>query len=256
MTQLRRVVAGRYELRERIGSGSMGVVWRAHDEVLHRTVAIKQLIPAPGLEGPAIEQAIARARREARTAARLRHRNAVTLFDVVEEDGMPWLVMEYLPAKSLAQRLAAEGALPPAEVAGIGVQVASALIEAHRVGIVHRDVKPGNILITDDGTAKLVDFGISRTVGDVTLTATGLVLGTPAYLAPEVAEGERQTPASDVFSLGATLNRAVEGIPPFGSDTRWHCCARSRSAPSVLRNWPAPSRTSSRLCCAPARRTA
>lgn len=218
MTQLRRVVAGRYELRERIGSGSMGVVWRAHDEVLHRTVAIKQLIPAPGLEGPAIEQAVARARREARTAARLRHRNAVTLFDVVEEDGMPWLVMEYLPARSLAQRLATEGALPPGDVAGIGVQVASALIEAHRVGIVHRDVKPGNILITEDGTAKLVDFGISRTVGDVTLTATGLVQGTPAYLAPEVANGDRPTPASDVFSLGATLYRAVEGIPPFGSD--------------------------------------
>ena len=218
MTQLRRVVGGRYELRERIGSGSMGVVWRAHDAVLHREVAVKQLVPAPGLEGPELEQAVARARREARTAARLRHRNAVTLFDVVEEDGMPWLVMEYLPAVSLAQRLATEGALQPAEVAGIGVQVASALIEAHRVGIVHRDVKPGNILLTEDGTAKLVDFGISRATGDVTLTATGLVQGTPAYLAPEVADGERPSVASDVFSLGATLYRAVEGIPPFGSD--------------------------------------
>ncbi len=218
MTSLRRVVAGRYELRERIGSGSMGVVWRAHDGVLHRTVAIKQLVPAPGLNGEALEQAVARARREARTAARLRHRNAVTLFDVVEEDGMPWLVMEYLPARSLAQRLAAEGVLPPTEVAGIGVQVASALIEAHRVGIVHRDVKPGNVLLIDDGTAKLVDFGISRAVGDVTLTATGLVQGTPAYLAPEVANGERPSQASDVYSLGATLYRAVEGTPPFGSD--------------------------------------
>jgi serine/threonine protein kinase len=218
MIQQRRVVAGRYELRERIGSGSMGVVWRAHDQVLHRTVAIKQIVPPAGLDGPATEQAAARARREARTVARLRHRNAVTLFDVIEEDGLPWLVMEYLPARSLAQRLAAEGALPPEEVAGIGVQVASALLEAHRAGIVHRDVKPGNILLTEDGTAKLVDFGISRAVGDVTLTANGLVQGTPAYLAPEVANGARPSPASDVFSLGATLYRTVEGIPPFGSD--------------------------------------
>ncbi|HEX4703634.1 MAG TPA: serine/threonine-protein kinase, partial [Pseudonocardiaceae bacterium] len=207
-----RLIAGRYRLIERIGVGSMGVVWRGCDETLRRSVAVKQLLPNTAMSGDPGE----RARREARVAARLHHPNAVTVYDVVEEDGLPWLIMEYVPADSLATVLARHGPLPPHDVAWIGAQIASALAAAHEVGVVHRDVKPGNVLRTDNGTAKLVDFGISRAVGEVVMTATGLVFGTPAYLAPEVANGEVPTPASDVFALGATLYAAVEGQPPFG----------------------------------------
>jgi hypothetical protein len=207
-----RRIGGRYRLIERIGVGSMGIVWRGHDETLWRTVAVKQLLVQPGMTGDARE----RARREARIAARLHHPNVVTVYDVIEDDGLPWLIMEYVPARSISTLLARYGSLSPRVVASIGAQMASALSVAHAAGVVHRDVKPGNVLLTDDGTAKLVDFGISRAVGDVVLTATGLVWGTPAYLAPEVANGASPTPESDVFALGATLYAAVEGQPPFG----------------------------------------
>ncbi|HEU5471574.1 MAG TPA: serine/threonine-protein kinase [Actinophytocola sp.] len=216
MTTEDRVVAGRYRLGSRIGSGAMGVVWQAHDERLHRTVAIKQLLLHPELSPAQAEEARLRSMREGRIAARLSHPNAVTVYDVAEHRGEPWLVMEYLPSRSLAAVIADRGALPPEEVARIGTQVAAALIAAHSAGIVHRDVKPANVLLGDDGTVKITDFGISRATGDVTVTATGMLAGTPAYLAPEVAKGREPTAASDVFSLGSTLYTAVEGHSPFG----------------------------------------
>ncbi|MGQ0775792.1 MAG: serine/threonine-protein kinase [Pseudonocardiales bacterium] len=194
----------------------MGVVWQARDERLHRLVAVKQLRLQPDLSPRETEGARQRALREARIAARLQHPNAIVVYDVAEHDGEPCLVMEYLPSRSLGEVLAERGCLPVSEVAAIGRQVASALAAAHAAQIVHRDVKPGNILITDGGTAKITDFGVSRAAGDVTITQTGMMAGTPAYLAPEVARGQTPTPASDVFSLGATLFAAIEGRAPFG----------------------------------------
>ncbi|MDQ4010878.1 MAG: serine/threonine protein kinase [Actinomycetota bacterium] len=201
---------------DRIGSGGMGVVWQARDERLQRLVAVKQLLLAPDLNPGETEEARLRALREARIAARLQHPNAIVVYDVAEHDGEPCLVMEYLPARSLAAVLNERCFLPVGEVASIGAQVASALAAAHAAQIVHRDVKPGNILITNGGTAKITDFGVSRAAGDVTVTQTGMMAGTPAYLAPEVARGQVPTTASDVFSLGATLYAAVEGRAPFG----------------------------------------
>jgi serine/threonine protein kinase len=215
LTEQDRLVAGRYRLGEQAGAGAMGIVWRARDERLRRTVAVKQLLLQPGLGAAEAEEARQRAMREARIAARLQHPNAVIVYDVAEDDDQPWLIMEYVPSRSLAAVLR-DGVLAPYQVAGIGAQIAGALAAAHAVGVVHRDVKPGNVLLVDDGTAKISDFGISRAVDDVVLTATGLVTGTPAYLAPEMAKGEDPTPSSDVFALGATLYAAVEGRPPFG----------------------------------------
>ncbi|MDX3657079.1 protein kinase [Streptomyces sp. ID05-26A] len=216
MTDDGRLVAGRYRLSQRIGSGAMGVVWTAHDERLHRTVAVKQLLLQPGLAEADTDEAKRRAMREGRIAARLQHPHAVAVYDVAEDDSQPWLIMEYLPSKSLSGVLSERGTLPPRDVASIGMQVASALAAAHNAGIVHRDIKPGNILLGDDGTVKITDFGISRATGDVTVTATGMLAGTPAYLAPEVAKGYDPGSPSDVFSLGSTLYAAIEGEPPFG----------------------------------------
>jgi serine/threonine protein kinase len=213
VAQAGQLIADRYQLEERIGSGAMGVVWRAQDEVLRRTVAVKQLLVQSGVDG---EEASARAMREGRIAARLQHPNAVTVYDAADVDGSPWLVMEFVPAPSLATVLAGRGKLSSGEVIRLGAQIASALAMAHANGIVHRDVKPGNVLLAEDGTAKITDFGISRANDEAVLTATGLVCGTPAYLAPEVAKGDPPDPASDVFALGATLYTAVEGEPPFG----------------------------------------
>ncbi|MBA3574760.1 MAG: serine/threonine protein kinase [Pseudonocardiales bacterium] len=217
-----RLVADRYRLDERIGSGAMGVVWRAHDQRLDRTVAVKQLLLQSGLSAQESEESRARAMREGRIAARLQHPHAISVFDVAlgpdGNEGDPWLVMEYLPSRSLATVLAEQGPLPPREVARIGRQVADALAAAHGAGIVHRDVKPGNVLLGEDGTVKITDFGISRASWDVTVTRTGVLAGTPAYFAPEVARGETPSPAADVFSLGSTLYTAVEGAPPFGLD--------------------------------------
>ncbi len=210
-----RLIAGRYRLGDPIGTGAMGVVWRATDVRLRRTVAVKQLLLAPGLTRSQALEAKMRAMREGRIAARLHHQNAVTVFDVAEEDGQPWLVMEFVDAPSLATLMREKGTLDPQEVAKIGAKVAGALAAAHDAGIVHRDVKPANILVADAG-AKITDFGISRAVGDVTVTSTGFLAGTPAYLSPEVARGENPESPSDVFALGSTLYAAVEGKPPFG----------------------------------------
>ncbi|GAA4865583.1 serine/threonine-protein kinase [Actinomycetospora straminea] len=213
-----RVVAGRYRLEERIGSGAMGVVWRGTDERLGRVVAVKQVFLHAGLDDREAEEVRQRTLREGRIAARLQHPHAISVFDASIEGDEPWLVMEYLPSRSLANVLGEQGTLEPRTVARIGRQVADALDAAHQAGIVHRDVKPGNVLLGADGTVKITDFGISRATGDLTLTRTGMLAGTPAYLAPEVARGEDSTSASDVFSLGATLYAAVEGMPPFGAD--------------------------------------
>lgn len=205
----------------------MGVVWQAHDMRLDRTVAVKQMLMQPGLGEAEREAATARAMREGRIAARLQHPHAISVYDVALDDiddlvtggrAVPWLIMEYLPSRSLAAVLAERGTLPPRDVARIGRQIAAALAAAHRAGIVHRDVKPGNVLIGEDGIVKITDFGISRASWEAAVTRTGVVAGTPAYFAPEVARGEPRDPAADVFSLGSTLYAAVEGEPPFGLD--------------------------------------
>ncbi|WP_181784217.1 serine/threonine-protein kinase, partial [Pseudonocardia pini] len=215
-------IGNRYRLEERIGAGAMGAVWRGTDELLNRPVAIKELIAAAASvsgHGPdAAEESRQRLLREGRIGARLQHAHVISMFDVVVHDDRPWLVMEYLPSRSLAAVLNEKGPLSPQEAATIGRQVADGLSAAHAAGVVHRDIKPGNILLAEDGRAKISDFGVSRAVDDVQLTRTGMIAGTPAFLAPEVARGQEPTSASDVFALGATLYAAVEGEPPFGLD--------------------------------------
>ncbi|OLZ48291.1 serine/threonine protein kinase [Amycolatopsis coloradensis] len=213
------LIAGHYRLVEQIGSGAMGVVWRAIDVRLERSVAVKQILPQPGVSEAERDNMRQRAMREAKNAARFQHPNAIVVFDIAEHGGDPCLVMEYLNGPSLSAIISDEGTLPLGRVAKIGEQVASALVAAHRAGIVHRDVKPGNILIDEAGTAKITDFGISRAAGDMTLTQTGLIGGTPAYLAPELARGSDPVPSSDVFALGATLYQAIEGQTPYGNSS-------------------------------------
>ncbi|AXB43133.1 serine/threonine-protein kinase [Amycolatopsis albispora] len=197
------LISGRYRLEEKVGTGGMGVVWRAVDEQTGEPVALK--LGSGDLC------------REAEIAAKIRHPGVVRLHELTPDGADQWLVMEYVPARSLATRLSEGGTLSPAEAARIGAQLAGALAAVHAAGIVHRDVTPANALITEDGTAKLTDFGISRPVWrEVTMTEGSLVPGTPGYLAPEVAGGADPTTASDVFSLGAVLFRAVEGTSPFG----------------------------------------
>ena len=209
------MIAGRYTLEAEIGRGGMGAVWRGRDEVLRRTVALKKIGVAPG----GITPDARRAEREAKLAAKLNHSNVVAVYDLVEEtiDGQShqWLVMEYVEGTDLSELIRRRGRLSPDDAAPILAQVASALAAAHGAGIVHRDVKPSNILVAPDGQVKLSDFGIARTSSDPALTQTGLVTGSPAYLSPEVASGEQATPASDVWSWGATLFHALEGHPPY-----------------------------------------
>ncbi|MET7768590.1 serine/threonine-protein kinase [Nocardia sp. NPDC005366] len=216
------LVAGRYRLQSKLGGGGMGAVWLAHDRLLDRDVAIKQVLTTAGLPEEEAEKIRSQILHEGRVAAKLSHDHAIAVYDVALEAGEPWLVMEHLPSRSVAAALGIAGTLPVVEVAQIGAQVADALAAAHSVGIVHRDIKPGNILVADRGPAaglaKLSDFGISRGAGDLTEEPDGIITGTPAYLPPEVARGARPTEASDVFSLGATLYTAIEGQPPFGLD--------------------------------------
>ncbi|HEY6932234.1 MAG TPA: protein kinase [Marmoricola sp.] len=201
------LIGSRYRVRSPVGRGGMGTVWLCEDEVLRRDVAVKQVGLLPG---ESVTDS-ARALREARTSAALSHRNVVTVFDVVEESGTIYLVMEYVPSRSLAELIEEEGPLDPGRVARIGAQVADGLAAAHAVGIAHRDVKPGNVLVTEDGTAKIGDFGIARVTTEPALTQSGFVTGTPSYFSPELARGARPDPSADVWALGATLYAAVEG---------------------------------------------
>lgn len=205
------LIAGRYRVLRPVGRGGMGTVWLCRDEILGRDVAVKKVGHLPGDSVPDA----ARALREARTAAALNHKNVVSIFDVVSEDDENWLVMEYVPSRTLSAMLREEGPLSPARAARIGSQIADGLAAAHALGTVHRDVKPGNILVSDHDEAKLSDFGISRTVGEEPLTQTGLMTGTPAYFSPELARGDDPGPAADVWALGATLYAAVQGSSPY-----------------------------------------
>ncbi|WP_299932745.1 serine/threonine-protein kinase [uncultured Nocardioides sp.] len=204
------MIAGRYRLERQIGRGGSGTVHLAIDEVLGRQVAIKRIGLIPGSDAAELE----RAEREARLAAALNHPHVVSVFDLVDEEDVRWLVMEYVDGETLSERVRSSGPMDAVEAAMLLGQTADALVEAHDHGIVHRDVKPSNILIAD-GAAKLNDFGIARSEDDPSLTQTGLVTGSPAYLAPEVASGSSATTASDVWSLGATLYHALTGKPPY-----------------------------------------
>ncbi|HEX2301091.1 MAG TPA: serine/threonine-protein kinase, partial [Pseudonocardiaceae bacterium] len=192
----------------------MGTVWSAHDEVLGRAVAVKEVLLPPGIPDAEADVLRERSLREARAIAVLSHPNVVTLYDVVREGGAPFVVMELVASHSLAEMLRT-GPLPAPRVMTIGAAVAAALQAAHAAGITHRDVKPGNVLVAHDGRIKLTDFGIARNPADQTMTATGLMLGSPAYIAPEVASGGQVSPAADLWGLGATLFAAVEGRPPY-----------------------------------------
>jgi tRNA A-37 threonylcarbamoyl transferase component Bud32 len=214
-TSQARVVAGRYRLLDPVGSGGMGTVWRAEDERLGRLVAVKEVRPPAGMTGPEYDDLRERTLREARAAARLSTPGAVAVHDVVEEDGRPYVVMELLPGRSLAEVVADGGPLASAEVARVGLSLVATLAAAHRAGILHRDVKPANVVLAEGGRVVLTDFGIAKAAGDPQLTSTGVLLGSPAYIAPERARGEEAGPPSDLFALGATLFTAVEGRPPF-----------------------------------------
>src|SRR3984957_16259005 len=211
------LLAGRYRLGAVIGVGGMGVVWRGHDELLGRDVAVKEMIWPPHLTEQERQIACRRAMREAQMAGRLSHRNVVRIYDIVEEDSHPCIVMEFLPYKSLREILDEEGPVPPARAAQIGLGVLAALSAAHAEGILHRDVKPANIMVGADGRVVLTDFGIARAADSPTLTADGALLGSPSYIAPERARGGQQGAGApgDLWGLGASLYAAVEGHPPF-----------------------------------------
>lgn len=210
-----RQIAGRYVLTDRLGKGGMGTVWRADDSVLKRQVAIKEVKLPSALSSEDSDVVKSRVMREAQTAAGLTHPNAVTVFDVVEADGHTFIVMELVDAPSLEELVKRDGALSPKDVAEIGLDVLGALEAAHNQGIIHRDVKPANVMCPENRRAKLADFGIATVKGDPKLTATGLVLGSPSYMAPEQASKDETGPASDLWALGATLYYAVEGEAPF-----------------------------------------
>ncbi|WP_167108800.1 protein kinase domain-containing protein [Amycolatopsis granulosa] len=212
------MVAGRYRLRSVLGSGSMGTVWSAYDEFLHRPVAVKEILLPPGVTAGQADELRERTLREARAIAVLSHPNVITLHDVARQDGEPFVVMELLPSHSLAELIRDHGPLSVEQAAAVGDAVAAALGAAHNAGITHRDVKPGNVLVAEDGRIKLTDFGIARNVSDASMTRTGMTLGSPAYIAPEVASGRAVTPAADLWGLGATLFCAVEGHPPYDAD--------------------------------------
>jgi tRNA A-37 threonylcarbamoyl transferase component Bud32 len=209
------LLAGRYRLADSIGSGGMGRVWRAHDELLHRAVAIKELTAALYVSESERGVLLARTRAEARAAARINHSAVVTVHDVLEHDGRPWIVMELVEGRSLADAVKEQGRVEPAEAARIGLWVLRALRAAHSAGVLHRDVKPGNVLLGHDGRVLLTDFGIAQIEGDTTITRTGEVVGSVDYLAPERVRGHDPGPSSDLWALGATLYTAVEGRSPF-----------------------------------------
>ncbi|MEU7746061.1 serine/threonine-protein kinase [Nonomuraea sp. NPDC049158] len=210
-----RLVAKRYQLLRELGRGGMGVVWEGRDTLLNRQIAVKEVLLPEGLPRADQERQLLRTAREARMAARLNHPSVVAIYDVVEEDGRPWIIMELVRYPSVEEVVATSGALPVRQAADVGRQVLSALRAAHEVGILHRDVKPSNILLTDDGRAVLTDFGIATAEGDASLTQTGMVTGSPSFLAPERVRAAESGPASDLWSLGATLYATLVGRSPF-----------------------------------------
>jgi eukaryotic-like serine/threonine-protein kinase len=214
-----RLIAERYRLLSRLGEGGMGTVWRARDELLHREVAVKEVRAPVGLPTAERERLYARLEREAWAAARVSHRNVVTVYDVATEDQRPWIVMELVRGLSLADVLEAEGPMEPARAARIGAEVLAALRAAHEAGVLHRDVKPGNVLLSNDGRVVLTDFGIATVEGSAALTMTGEMIGSPEFVAPERALGRNPGPESDLWSLGVLLYAAVEGASPFRQDT-------------------------------------
>lgn len=214
-----RVISGRYRLLEPIGRGGMGIVWRARDEVLARDVAVKEVRAPAGLDPAELQRMYRRLEREAWAAARVSHRGVVTVYDVASEGGRPWIVMELIRGLSLAEVLEAEGPMSPQRAAHLGEQVLAALRSAHDSGVLHRDVKPGNVLLANDGRVVLSDFGIASLEGSSAITMTGEVVGSPEFLAPERALGREPGPGSDLWSLGVMLYAAVEGVSPFRQDT-------------------------------------
>lgn len=236
MTDSQGIIGARYRLLEHIGRGGMGTVWRARDEVLGRDVAVKEVIPSPDLTGPEREVFTVRTLREARAAGRIGHPGVATVYDVIEEHGRPWIVMQLVDSRTLGAVVREDGPLPPARTAQIGLEVLGALLAAHQAGVLHRDVKPDNVLLSKDGRAVLTDFGIAVLEGDSSVTRTGALIGTPAFIAPERASGGPAEFASDLWSLGVTLYMAVEGRSPF---ERAHPLA---TLSAVMHEEPAPLR--------------
>jgi serine/threonine protein kinase len=214
-----RLLAGRYRLGAVIGRGGMGAVWRARDELLNRDVAVKEIVWPVQLDPAERETARRRAVREAQLAARLSHPNVVGVYDILEEDGRPCIVMELVPFRSLRDAVAEDGPMSPAEAARLGLSVLVALRAVHEAGVVHRDEKPANILLGPEGRVVLADFGIAKAADSPALTASGVLLGSPSYLSPERARGDRADAAADLWALGASLYAAVEGRPPFERDS-------------------------------------
>ncbi|GGY26691.1 hypothetical protein GCM10010363_04150 [Streptomyces omiyaensis] len=210
-----RLLAGRYRLGALLGRGGMGTVWRAVDETLGRTVAVKELRFPSSIDEDEKRRLITRTLREAKAIAKIRNNGAVTVYDVVDEDDRPWIVMELIEGKSLADAVREDGVLTPRRAAEVGLAILDVLRSAHREGILHRDVKPSNVLISDDGRVVLTDFGIAQVEGDPSITSTGMLVGAPSYISPERARGHKPGPAADMWSLGGLLYAAVEGCPPY-----------------------------------------
>ncbi|MFE7041008.1 serine/threonine-protein kinase [Streptomyces atratus] len=210
-----RLLAGRYRLGEVLGRGGMGTVWRAVDETLGRTVAVKELRFPSAIDEDEKRRLITRTLREAKAIARIRNNGAVTVYDVVDEDDRPWIVMELIEGKSLAEAIREDGVLTPRRAAEVGLAILDVLRSAHREGILHRDVKPSNVLIAEDGRVVLTDFGIAQVEGDPSVTSTGMLVGAPSYISPERARGHKPGPPADLWSLGGLLYASVEGSPPY-----------------------------------------
>ncbi|MEV5376993.1 serine/threonine-protein kinase [Streptomyces nondiastaticus] len=210
-----RLLAGRYRLGDVLGRGGMGTVWRASDETLGRTVAVKELRFPANIDEDEKRRLITRTLREAKAIARIRSAGAVTVYDVVHEDDRPWIVMELIEGRSLADVIREDGPLKWRRAAEVGLAVLDVLGAAHRQGILHRDVKPSNVLISDDGRVVLTDFGIAQVEGDPSVTSTGMLVGAPSYISPERARGHKPGPPADLWSLGGLLYAAVEGVPPY-----------------------------------------
>ncbi|WEH35448.1 serine/threonine-protein kinase [Streptomyces sp. AM 4-1-1] len=210
-----RLLAGRYRLGEVLGRGGMGTVWRAVDETLGRTVAVKELRFPSAIDEDEKRRLITRTLREAKAIARIRNNGAVTVYDVVDDDDRPWIVMELIEGKSLAEAIREDGTLTPRRAAEVGLAILDVLRSAHREGILHRDVKPSNVLISEDGRVVLTDFGIAQVEGDPSVTSTGMLVGAPSYISPERARGHKPGPPADLWSLGGLLYASVEGCPPY-----------------------------------------